>query len=145
VSEESSTGAPGTAAPEAEARAPGRRWVSWLSRTSLRVRIAAGVAAAAVIAAIVFVAMPSSSPPPKPAYASLPVPCSLVSPATLARYLPNPMGTPLSTYGASTIGAGGIEVRFTIVVSVPSSPSHAAMLAADVAAARDVLANLPRS
>jgi hypothetical protein len=82
--------------------------VSWLSRTSLRVRVAAGVTAAAVIAAIVFVTMPSS-PPPKPTYASLSVPCSLVSLATLARYLPNPMGTPLSTYGASTIRAGGCK------------------------------------
>ena len=83
--------------------------MSWLSRTSLRVRIAAGVAAAAVIAAIVFVAIPSSSSPPKPVYAGMPAPCDLVSLVTLARYLPNPMGTPLSTYGASTVRSGGCK------------------------------------
>ena len=109
MSEDSSTGAPGTAAPEAATRAPGRRLTSWLSRTDLRVRIAAGVTAAAVIAAVAFVAIPSSPAPPKPAYAGLPVPCRLVSLATLARYLPNPMGTPLSTYGASTIRSGGCK------------------------------------
>jgi hypothetical protein len=69
---------------------------SWLRRTSLRVRIAAGVVAAAVIAAVAFVAVPSSAPPPKPAYASLPAACDLVSLATVAKYLPNPTPTPES-------------------------------------------------
>jgi hypothetical protein len=94
---------------EAAASASRRRWVSWLRRTSLRVRIAAGVAAAAVLAAIVFVAVPSSSPPPKPAYTSLPAPCDLVSLATLARYLPNPTGTPQSTSPLRTVRAGACK------------------------------------
>lgn len=128
MSEESSTDAPETAAsedepappseaeavppsrPEPEAvpppSAPWRRWVAWLRRTSLRVRIVAGVAAAAVIVAIVFLAVPSSAPTPKPAYTSLPAPCGLVSLATLARYLPNPTGTPLTPSEPSTFRTG---------------------------------------
>jgi hypothetical protein len=82
--------------------------VAWFGRTSLRVRIAAGVAGAAVIAAIVFVAVPSSSAP-KPAYSSLPSPCSLVSLATVARYLPNPTGTPLTTSVPRTVRAGACK------------------------------------
>jgi hypothetical protein len=88
---------------------PGRRRLAWLRRTSLRVRITAG-AAAAVITAIVLVAVsvsgPSSGPAPKPAYTSLPEPCGLVSLAIVARYLPNPTGTPLTTSEPSTVRVG---------------------------------------
>jgi hypothetical protein len=70
----------------------GLRWLRWLRRTSLRVRVIAAAVVVAVVAAVVFaVMMPSSAP--KPAYASLPAPCAVVSRAALARYLPNPTGT----------------------------------------------------
>jgi hypothetical protein len=97
VSEESSAGEQGIAAPGGEpvqAPAPRSRWLSrlpWLRRTSLRVRIAAAVVAAAVIAGIVFVAVSSSSPPPN--YAGLPAPCAGVSLASLTTLLPDATGT----------------------------------------------------
>jgi hypothetical protein len=107
VSEESSTGEQGTAAPGGEPGAepappaPRPHWLSWLSspswlrRTSLRVRIAAAVLAAAVIAGLVFAAVSSSSPPPN--YASLPVPCAGVSLASLTTLLPHATGSGLDS------------------------------------------------
>jgi hypothetical protein len=74
----------------------------YLRRTSLRVRIVAAIVAAAVVAAVVFVVVPSS-PPPKPAYTSLPpAPCAVISLASLAAYLPHPTGTPETPPPATT-------------------------------------------
>jgi hypothetical protein len=121
VSEEPSTDSPGIAAssddinpasqaPQTEtAQAeeppppkPRPRWLARLPRASLRIRVIAVVAAAAVIAAIVFAVMPSS-PPPKPAYTSLPAPCGTVSLEALAKYLPSPTGTPVSVASPGTV------------------------------------------
>jgi hypothetical protein len=129
VSEESSTGTPGTAPPEGEpvpaleAEAPessepeaeaevaaappptpGPAWLRRLRRTSLRVRIAAAVVAAAVIAAVVVVVIPSSSP--EPLYASLSEPCGLVGLATLAKYLPDPAAARQSAASSSAYKTG---------------------------------------
>ena len=114
MSEESSTGAPETPAPEgspvpsseaeaAQPSVPRRRagpWGPWLRRTSLRVRIAAAIVVAAVIAAVAFVAVPSSSSP-SPKYSSLPPACALISEAALAKYLPDPAGTAESVIPSS--------------------------------------------
>ena len=112
MSEESSTGAPGTAAPEGEpASRPEepqtrrRRWLSRLRRTSLPVRIAAAVVAVVVVAVVVVV--PPSSPPPD--YTSLPAPCALVSKAVLDAYLPNPVGTPISAPPVSFYKSGSCK------------------------------------
>jgi hypothetical protein len=47
--------------------------------------------------------------PPRPAYASLPEPCALVGPATLARYLPGATGTPESIFVGGTVKAGSCK------------------------------------
>jgi hypothetical protein len=130
VSEESSTGVPGTAPPEGEPVPPSAGRLRWLGRASLRVRIATVVVAAAVVAAVVFVAVPSSSP--EPAYTSLPAPCAVVSATALARFLPDPTGTPLSTIPPNpgqegsckwSSTTGGDDRTLHSVVAIFGSPS----------------------
>ena len=49
------------------------------------------------------------SPSVPPPYTSLPAPCSVISLAALATYLPNPTGTPLSVSSASTYKEANCE------------------------------------
>ena len=76
-------------------------WRDRLRPTSLRACIVAALVAAAVVTASILtvVELSPSAPPP---YTSLPAPCSVISLAALATYLPNPTGTPLSVSSAST-------------------------------------------
>jgi hypothetical protein len=136
VSEESSTGT------------PRRRWGSWLRRTSLRVRIAAGVVAAAVIAAVASVAVPSSSSPSSPTYSGLPPACALISEATLAKYLPDPSGTaesmiPAAGYKVSickwSSTAGGADRTLEAQVFVFRSSSPVSLAQRDYASTLAVL------
>ena len=105
MSEDSSTGAPGIAAPDGEdiplPTGP------WQRRTRPRVRIAAAVITVAAITSVVYVVVRSG--PPGPAYSSLPAPCAMVSPAAVARYLPNPVRTPESVLTDSTYRAGSCK------------------------------------
>jgi hypothetical protein len=99
MSDESGTDAPGIAASDGEpvlspAAAP-KPW--WLRRT----RIAVAAAATAVIAASIVVAVSSLSSSQE--YTTLPAPCDQIGLASLARYLPNPTGTPLSVSVTSTV------------------------------------------
>ena len=119
---------PETEAPPAPAPAP--RWVSRLRRTSLRVRIAAGIVAAGLAAAVVIVTVPSSSPPPQ--YTGLPAPCTMVSRASLAGLMPHPVGTPLGVptdrdFKAGSCrwssAAGGQDRTLHATVVVFKSPS----------------------
>jgi hypothetical protein len=120
MSEESSTGAPGTAAPgdepvlppeagrpEAPALSPPAPIGVWLRQTSLKVRIAAAVVVVAALTSVVFVTAQSGSS--QPVYGGLPAPCAMVSPATVARYLPDPTRTPESELTGSTYQAGSCK------------------------------------
>lgn len=106
MSEESSTGAPATVAPGPAPEAA-RSAASWLSRTSLKVRTGAAVVVVAALASVVLVTAQSGSS--QPAYSSLPAPCAMVSPAIVARYLPNPARTPESELTDSTYRAGSCK------------------------------------
>lgn len=105
MSEDSSTGAPGIAARDGDPiplpTGP------WQRRTRPRVRIAAAVITVAAITSVVYVVVRSG--PPGPAYSSLPAPCAMVSPATVARYLPDPVRTPESVLTDSTYRAGSCK------------------------------------
>lgn len=103
MTDESSTGAPG---PEAEAREPvlPAPTAPWLRQTSLRVRIAAAVVAVAVLTSVVVVVLHSASP--QLVYANPPAPCALITPATVARFLPDPTRTPETMVAGTTYQAG---------------------------------------
>jgi hypothetical protein len=101
VTEEPSTGAPGTTHVSPLPTAP------WLRGTSLRVRIAVAVIAVAVLTSVVFVVVHSGFS--QPAYSSVPAPCALVSPATVAKYLPNATRTPESMFASGTYHAGSCK------------------------------------
>ncbi|HEY6311320.1 MAG TPA: hypothetical protein VIY52_11015 [Streptosporangiaceae bacterium] len=105
MSEDSSAGAPDIATPDVEhvplPTAP------WQRRTRPRVRIAAAVITVAAITSVVYVVVRSG--PPGPAYSSLPAPCAMVSPATVARYLPDPVPAPESVLTDSTYQAGSCK------------------------------------
>jgi hypothetical protein len=79
----------------------------WLRGTSLRVRIAVAVIAVAVLTSVVFVVVHSGFS--QPAYSSVPAPCALVSPATVAKYLPNATRTPESMFASGTYHAGSCK------------------------------------
>jgi hypothetical protein len=105
VTEEPSTGAPGATAPEpVSARPP---TAPWLRGTSLRVRIGAAVVAVAVLTSVAFLVVHSGFS--QPAYSGMPAPCALVSPATVAKYLPSPTRTPESMLAGRTYQAGSCK------------------------------------
>jgi hypothetical protein len=79
----------------------------WLRASSLRVRIAVVVVALAALLSVLFTVVHSGSS--QPVYSSLPAPCALVSPATVAKYLPNPTRTPESMFTSSTYQAGSCK------------------------------------
>jgi hypothetical protein len=83
----------------------------WLRRTSLRVRIAVAVVVVGVIVPVVLVVTKSSV---GPAYHSLPAPCALVSPATVAKYLPDPTPSPESMPADSTYQAASCKWASTV-------------------------------
>jgi hypothetical protein len=79
----------------------------WLRASSVRVRIAAVVVAVAALATVLVTVVHSGSS--QPVYSSLPEPCALVSPATVARYLPNATRTPESMFASNTYQAGSCK------------------------------------
>ena len=110
MTEEPTTGAPG---PEAEApepvppptpRPPHPPTAPWLRQTSPRARIAAAVVAVAVLTSVVVLLLHSASP--QLVYSSPPAPCALISPATVARFLPDPTRTPETMVTSNTYQAG---------------------------------------
>jgi hypothetical protein len=103
VADESSTGAAGIAEPAG----PPLPTAPWRRRTNPRVRIATAVVAAAVLASVVILVVKASAP--RPAYASLPAPCAVVSLATVARYLPDPAPSPESMPADSAYQAGSCK------------------------------------
>jgi hypothetical protein len=115
-------------------------WRDRLRQTSLRARIVAAVVAAAVVTAAVLTVV-ESSPSAPPPYASLPAPCSVISLAALATYLPNPTGTPISVSSASTYkeaacewsSTAGGEVRTVVTDVVIFSSSSGSPNATDAA------------
>jgi len=111
MSEKSSADAPATVAPGPAPRAAGSA-APWLSRASLKVRIGAAVVVVAALASVVLVVAQSGSS--QPAYSSLPAPCALVSPAIVAKYLPNPARTPESELTDSTYQAGSCKWTSTV-------------------------------
>jgi hypothetical protein len=114
-----------------------------LGRKSLLIRAAAVVAAAAVIAAVMLVTTgkPAAA---KLAYTRLPAPCSLLSSATVARYLPGASSSPanasparLSQVGACTWSSvSGGEDR-TLLLQAEVYGSASGLTAAEQAYTRE--------
>jgi hypothetical protein len=92
---------PPTAPPTVPPTAP------WLRASSARVRIAAVVVAVAALTAVLVTVVHSGSS--QPVYSSLPAPCALVSPATVAKYLPNATRSPESMFASNTYQAGSCK------------------------------------
>ncbi len=122
MSEESSPAGTEVAGDEA---APGPRW----PRRTVVILAAAAVVFVVTVAAAVVSAVVRPAPP-RPAYTTLPEPCTLVSSATLG--LPGATGTPESVAIGSTLEAGsckwssrsdGEDKTLTAVVYVFRSPS----------------------
>jgi hypothetical protein len=106
VTEKPATGAPGPA--QAHEPLPLRPPTSpWLRVSNPWVRIAGVVVALAALASVLFTVVHSGSS--QPVYSSLPAPCALVSPADVAKYLPDPTRTPESMFASSTYQAGSCK------------------------------------
>jgi hypothetical protein len=106
VTEKPTTGAPGPA--QAHEPLPLRPPTSpWLRVSNPWVRIVAVVVALAALASVLFTVVHSGSS--QPVYSSLPAPCALVSPADVAKYLPDPTRTPESMFASSTYQAGSCK------------------------------------
>ena len=86
---------------------PPRPAAPWLRVDSLRVRIAAAVVVVAVLVSVVLAVVHSGSS--QPDYSSVPAPCALISPATVAKLLPDPTRTPESMFASSTYHAGSCK------------------------------------
>jgi hypothetical protein len=98
MSEESSLGEPANLDDAQSSRRPRRR------RTTV-ISFAAGALAAAAIAVVVIVATGSAAQPQR--YTGVPVPCTLVSPSTLAKYMPSATSRPTVLPSSSTQQEGG--------------------------------------
>lgn len=79
----------------------------WMRVSSLRIRIGAAVVAVAMITLVFVVVVHSGST--QPDYSSVPAPCALISPATVAKYLPDPTRTPESMFASSSYQAGSCK------------------------------------
>jgi hypothetical protein len=79
----------------------------WQRVSSLRIRIGAAVVAVAMITLVFVVVVHSGNT--QPDYTSVPASCALISPATVAKYLPDPTRTPESTFASSSYQAGSCK------------------------------------
>jgi hypothetical protein len=107
VTEESSAGAPGPGAQIREPVPVRPPTAPWLRASNPWVRIAGVAVAVAALASVLVTVVHSGSS--QPVYSSLPAPCALVSPATVAKYLPNPTRSPESMFASSSYQAGSCK------------------------------------
>ena len=97
---------PSTDAPEAAPPAPPSR--PWWRRRPLAIGVAAGLAATAAVSAVVVAVQPG--------HTQRPAPCTMVTAATLARYLPDATQGPLTSpsIGKEIYGAGCFWSSYTL-------------------------------